>query len=122
MDVPSKFKDRLTELNFFKKDRVQEVERHLCTLKPENVELRTQLEKFIEGRPKMYAMSILYYHLQKFLKVKKYEEIDLPSIDAFGLNEFIAIVSEMVACDFIVELEAGKTMFNGVTRSKLDFD
>lgn len=113
LDVPSKFKDRLTELNFFKKDRVQEVERHLCTLKPENVELRTQLEKFIEGRPKMYAMSILYYHLQKFLKVKKYEEIDLPSIDAFGLKEFIAIVSEMVACDFIVELEAGKTMFNG---------
>lgn len=49
----------------------------------------------------------------KIFEGEKYEEIDLPSIDAFGLNEFIAIVSEMVACDFIVELESGKTMFNG---------
>ena len=58
-------------------------------------------------------MSTIYTHLKDYLKQDKYKGLKLPKKSAFGIDDFINVVSEMVACNFIANLKAGKTMFNG---------
>lgn len=111
--VPSRLKPILEKLNFFREDKVKEVVRHLKMIKPDNDELRRQFVDFVENRSDIYPMPIVYGRLQHYLKQGKYCDIKLPGLDGFGVNDLIDVVSEMVACNFIEELESGKTMFNG---------
>ena len=113
LPVPEKQRKELETLKFFRKDKVQEVENHLDKIKPDNTELKQQLVKFVESHQKEFPLSTIYTHLKDYLKQDKYKGLKLPKKSAFGIDDFINVVSEMVACNFIANLKAGKTMFNG---------
>ena len=110
--VPERYRDKLEKLKFFRKDKVQEVEQHLDKMKPEKDELMQQFKQFLVCQEK-YRLSIIHEQLKEYLDVDKYKSIMLPGLQEFNVESFIYIVSEMVACSFIADLEAGKTMFNG---------
>ena len=112
LPVPDKQKKKLEALKFFRKDKVQEVENHLDKIKPDNTELKQQFVTFVENHQEEFSLHTVHERLVVYLKQEKYKEIELPKPSVFGIEEFIAVVSEMVACNFIEDLE-GKTMFNG---------
>jgi len=111
--VPERQYEKLKKLNFFRKDKIQEVERHLDELKPDNTELMQQFIDFVKGHEKIYPMSIIRKRLRMYLKQGKYKGVRLPKVTEFGIDEFVNVVSEMVGCSFIADLKNGKTMFNG---------
>lgn len=113
IDVPTKFKKELEERKFFRNDKLQAVERHLEKLKPEKEELYQQFVSFVISHKAIYSMPTLHKRLKDYLKRDNYKDIILPELNKFGINEFVLIVSEMVACTFIADLNKGKTMFNG---------
>ena len=113
LPVPDKQKKELEALKFFRKDNVQEVENHLEKIKPDNTELKQQFIQFVKDHHKCYPLSVIHDRLAKYLKQEKYKGIELPKLDDFGIEEFITVVSGMVACTFIADLKSGKTMFNG---------
>ena len=113
LPVPDKQKEKLEALKFFRKDKVQEVENHLDKIKPDNTELKQQFIQFVKDHQKSYSLSVIHDRLTKYLKQDKYKGIELTKLDNFGIEEFISTVTEMVACNFIEDLKAGKTMFNG---------
>lgn len=113
LPVPDKQKKKLEALKFFRKDKLQEVENHLDKVKPDNTELKQQFVMFLENHQNEFPLSTIYVSLSGYLKQDKYKEIQLAKPSDFGIEEFITVVSEMVACNFIEDLKAGKTMFNG---------
>ena len=113
LPVPVKQKKELETLKFFRKDKVQEVENHLDKIKPDNTELRQQFVTFVENHQKEFPLLTIYDRLTDYLKQDKYKIIELVKQTDFGIEEFITTVTEMVACNFIEDLKAGKTMFNG---------
>ena len=113
LPVPEKQKKELETLKFFRKDKVLEVENHLDKIKPDNIELKQQFVQFVKDHPKSYPLSVIHERLIEYLKQDKYKGIKLSKLENFGVEQFITIVSEMVACTFIADLKSGKTMFNG---------
>lgn len=113
LPIPEKQKQELEALKFFRKDKVQEVENHLDRIKPDNTELKQQFVNFVEIHQKEFPLSTIYNRLKNYLKQDKYRSIKLPKESVFDIDDFLIIVSEMVACNFIDDLKAGKTMFNG---------
>jgi acetyltransferase-like isoleucine patch superfamily enzyme len=113
VDVPEKYKEKLEKLKFFRKDKVQEIEQHLDKMKPEKEELMEHFMLFLNKHKEEYSLSVIHERLKDYLDVDKYKSIVLPELKFFDVNTFINIVSEMVACTFIADLEVGKTMFNG---------
>ena len=113
LPVPEKQRKELETLKFFRKDKVQEVENHLDKIKPDNTELKQQLVKIVESHQKEFPLSTIYTHLKDYLQQDKYKGLKLPKKSAFGIDDVTNVVSEMVACNFIANLKAGKTMFNG---------
>ena len=109
---PDKYKNRLEELSFFRKDRFQEVERHLERIKPDTNELLEKFKSFLNKNEDVYSLPILHRTLNKILSNRSIS-IKTPPIEVFDIQYFIDIVSEMVACSFISDLEKGKVMFNG---------
>lgn len=113
LPIPDKQKKKLETLKFFRKDKIQEVESHLDKIKPDNTELKQQFVTFLEKHQKKFPLHTIYKRLIVYLEQDRYKDIELPDPSDFDIEEFIAVVSEMVACNFIKDLEAGKTMFNG---------
>lgn len=109
-DIPEEYQKELDERGFNRKDKVQEVERHIKELNPDGKELENQLYDFIA---RYYKIKDIYTHLQGYISKKKYENIKLPSEDKFDTKALIDIIRKMVACGFIDDLKSGKTMFNG---------
>lgn len=106
-------KKRLEELNFFRKDKQQEVEKLLEKVSPDENELMDRFKNFIVDHKDIYTMPILHNKLKDYLNVEKYRSVKLPSSDNFNVQQLINVVADMVACSFISDLESGKTMFNG---------
>jgi len=113
IDAPIPYKEKLEKLNFYRKDKVQEVEKHRNRIQPNKVELMQQFKRFLKENEDKYSMSVIHQRLIDYLDVNKYRSIVLPDVQAFNVESFIHTVSEMVACTFIADLDAGKTMFNG---------
>ena len=113
LPVPDKQKEELEALKFFRKDKVQEVENHLDKIKPDNSELKQRFVTFVEAHKKEFPLSKICEHLTDYLKQDKYKSIEQVKLSDFNIEEFITIVTEMVACNFIEDLKTGKTMFNG---------
>lgn len=109
-DAPTEYKEELEELGFYKKDEVQEVERHIGEMKPDKEELKNQLYDFIA---KYYNLEEVHERLQQYIAGDKYNEIILPAIEKFDTKALVDIIRKMVACSFIDDLKKGKTMFNG---------
>ncbi len=113
IDAPKPYKKRLKELLFYRKDKVQEVEQHLKKMKPNKKALLQQFKQFLQKHKDKYSLSVVHERLKEYLDVDKYKSIMLPEYQKFDVRAFINVVSEMVACTFIADLETGKTMFNG---------
>ena len=113
IDAPTPYKEKLEKLKFYRKDKVQEVEKHRDRIQPDKVELMQQFKRFLKENEDKYRMSVIHQRLKDYLDVDKYKSIVLPDVQAFNVEAFILTVSEMVACTFIADLDAGKTMFNG---------
>lgn len=113
IDAPTPYKEKLEKLKFYRKDKVQEVEKHRNRIQPDKVELMQQFKHFLKENENKYSMSVIHQCLIDYLDVDKYRSIVLPNVEAFNVESFIHTVSEMVACTFIADLDAGKTMFNG---------
>ena len=113
IDVPEAFKEKLEKLNFFREDKVKEVKKHLERIEPDKYQLRQQFRQFLYDHQDIYSLPVLYAKLKEYLDVDKYRSIRLSELDKFDDQQFIGIVAGMVACTFITDLEAGKTMFNG---------
>ena len=109
-DIPEEYQKELDERGFNRKDKVQEVERHIKELNPDGKELENQLYDFIE---RYYKIKDIYTHLQGYISKKKYESIKLPSEEQFDTKALVDVIRKMVACGFIDDLKGGKTMFNG---------
>ena len=113
IDAPTPYKEKLEKLKFYRKDKVQEVEKHRNRIQPDKLELMQQFKHFLKENEDKYSMSVIHQCLIDYLDVDKYRSIVLPNVEAFNVESFIHTVSEMVACTFIADLDAGKTMFNG---------
>ncbi len=113
IDIPKTFKNKLQELKFFREDKVKEIRKHREILNPESNELIQQFYNFLDAHKDIYSMPILHKRITEYLKVDKYKEIVLPSLDNFDKKQLVNTVAEMVACSFIADLNAVKTMFNG---------
>jgi len=109
-DAPTEYKEELEELGFYKKDRVQEVERHIGEMKPDKEELKNQLYDFIA---KYYKLEEVYERLQQYITGDKHKGIILPPVEMFDTKDLVNIIRKMVACSFIDDLKKGKVMFNG---------
>ena len=110
LDAPEEYKKELEELGFYKKDKIQEVERHLDAVQPDNEELKNQLYHFIAS---YCDMAKIHAHLLSYISGKKYEGIVLPEVTCFDTGALIDTIKRMVASNFIDDLKSGKTMFNG---------
>lgn len=110
LDAPEEYKKELEELGFYKKDKIQEVERHLYAVQPEKEELQNQLYHFIAS---YCDLAKIHTHLQSYISGKKYESIVLPEVTHFDTDALIDTIKRMVASNFINDLKSGKTMFNG---------
>lgn len=115
VDVPKKYVKELEELNFFRKDnkKIQEIDRHLKEVRPDNEELMRRLVSFIEDRKDIYSMEKVLQWFTNHLCENKYSGIKIPSLESFDIKQFLMVVSEMVACTFIDDIRNHKTMFNG---------
>ena len=113
IDTPRKYKTKLEELRFFRKDRTLETVNHLHRIKPNTSELIEQLKNFLKDNDSIYSLPVLHDSLTKYLKADKFSTIILPVQEKFGIQQFIDIVAEMVACTFITDLMSGRVMFNG---------
>ena len=109
-EAPVEYKKELEELGFYKKDKVQEVERHIKALKPDKEELKKQLYDFIS---KYYKLEDVYKRLKQYISNEKYKTIVLPQIEEFDTIALVDAIRKMAACSFINDLKHGKTMFNG---------
>lgn len=109
-DAPEGYKEKLEELGFYRKDKVEKVEQHLKVIQPNDTELKEQLYSFIN---KHYALDTVYARLQKYITVDKYKSIVLPNEREFDTEALVNTIREMAACGFITDLRNGKTMFNG---------
>lgn len=109
-DAPEEYKKELEELGFYKKDKVQEVERHIEALQPDKEELKNQLYGFIS---KYFKLEDVYERLLLYISNDKYKNIVLPEIEKFDTIALVDTIRKMVACGFIDDLKKGKTMFNG---------
>lgn len=109
-DAPEEYKEQLEKLGFYRKDKVQEVERHVKSIMPDEEELKNQLYNFIA---KYYKLEDIYNRLQQYISVEKYKSIILPQMEKFDTTAVIDTIRKMVACSFIDDLKNGKTMFNG---------
>ena len=108
--APTEYKEELEELGFYKKDKVQEVERHIGEMKPDEEELKNQLYDFIA---KYYKLEKVFERLQQYIAGDKYKGIILPPVEMFDTKALVDTIRKMVACSFIDDLKKGKTMFNG---------
>lgn len=111
--VPREYHSILSEMNFFRKDKLQEIERHLLESRPDNTELYNRIINFLDKHSNLYPMSSLWEWIKEHLSEDKYSSIALPKQNDMTIELFISIVSKMVACTFINELKNKKTMFNG---------
>lgn len=111
--APEKYRRELEVLHFYKKDKAQEVIKHLERIKPDKSELIEQFKHFIKDNNDVYSLPVLHDRLTKYLIADKYKSILLPEIEMFGIQQFIDIVAEMVACTFITDLKSGRVLFNG---------
>ena len=109
-EAPQEYKEQLEKHGFYKRDRVQEVERHIEALNPDKEELKKQLYDFIS---KYYKLEEIYRRLQQYISGKKYKSIVLPKIEDFDTIALVDTIRKMVACSFLADLKDGKTMFNG---------
>lgn len=109
-EAPKEYRDELEELGFYRKDKVQEVERHIETLQPNKEELKNQLYEFIAA---YYKLEEVYKQLKHYMSNEKYKTIVLPEIEKFDTITLVDTIRKMVACSFISDLKNGKTMFNG---------
>ena len=109
-EAPKEYKDELEELGFYRKDKVQEVERHIEALQPNKEDLKNQLYDFIAT---YYNLEKVYKQLKHCISNDKYKTIVLPEKEKFDTPALIDIIRKMVACSFINDLKKGKTMFNG---------
>lgn len=112
-DAPQAMKKELSELNFYRKDKMEAVENHLQKINPDKAELIEKLYTFFNDNQTVYTKESLYDWFEKHLKSEVYEKVSLPNVETFSIDAFITVVAEMVACDFIRDLKNGKTMFNG---------
>ncbi len=113
LDVPEVYRSELEKLNFYRKDKTQEVERHLARIKPDKAELWEQFRSFLTKHETRYGLPVIYERLKDYLNVNKYKSIELPDKAQFDFDAFVYIVRSMVSCSFIEDLKADKTMFNG---------
>lgn len=114
IDVPQKFYKQLFDLKFFRKDKLEEVENHLKLVNPNKEELYNTLVDFISlKKNKMYTLENIHSWLSSHLSDLKYKQITIPCVKEFSIERFLSIVAEMVACNFIYDINCGKTMFNG---------
>lgn len=111
--VPQKYQQRLEELQFFRKDRTKEIERHLNRVKPNKDEILQILYNFLNKYDDEYNLVSLHGRIAIYLENQKYNSVDLPKLDVFDTDGFIEVVAQMVACSFIKDLESGRVMFNG---------
>ncbi len=113
IDTPKKYKSKLEELRFFRKDRILETENHLQRIKPNTRDLIEQLKNFLQDNVNIYSLPVLHDSLTKYLMAEKFSSIILPELKVFDIQQFIDVVAEMVACTFITDLKSGRVMFNG---------
>ena len=113
IDIPSEYRPILEDMNFFKKDKLQEIERHLQDCKPDNSELYNRIVSFLNDNNKIYPMTKLWGWLNVHLVEEKYSTITIPEEDEMTVELFISTIAKMVACSFINDLKGKKTMFNG---------
>lgn len=109
-DAPDGYKEELEKRGFYRKDKVQEVERHIKDIQPDETELKEQLYSFITS---YYDLSDLYDRIKNYIIGDKYKSILMPDKTQFDIEAFVDIIRKMVACSFIDDLSHGKTMFNG---------
>ena len=109
-EAPEPYKKTLADLGFYEKDQIQEVERHIETIKPDKSELKKQLYDFII---RYYDIKEVRYRLQQYITSKKYDGIVLPDVESFDIKALLLAIRCMAALNFINDLKAGKTMFNG---------
>lgn len=111
--VPQKYKQRLEELHFFRKDKTKEIERHLDLIKPEKGEILQMFYDFLKKYEDKYSLASLHKRMAAYLDNEKYRSIALPEFTVFDTKQFVGVVAQMVACSFISDLESGRVMFNG---------
>lgn len=114
IDAPIAFRDDLKRRRFFKKDTKDNIEKHLKAVNPDNVELISKLESFIKEH---YSPEDIKIEVNRVIsrdkeRENRYEKIQLPD-QVINPKVLIEIASQFAACDFIFEIDHGKTMFNG---------
>ncbi|MBO7580111.1 MAG: TIR domain-containing protein [Bacteroidaceae bacterium] len=111
--VPKKYQQRLEELQFFRKDKTKEIERHLNIIKPNKDDILQIFYDFLKKHDEEYNLVSLHGHIAFYLDNPIYSSVELPCLDSFDTDKVIEVVAQMVACSFIKDLESGRVMFNG---------
>lgn len=107
--IPKQYEPKLKELKFMREREdmsasAREVFDLVDSLDPDKTGIRKQLNDFIDRR---YSME----EIRKWFK-KHHSEVKIGKLVA--IDDFIAIVAELTAQDFITEIKKkNKTMFNG---------
>lgn len=113
LSIPEEYLERLEELKFFRKDKMEKVENLLASICPERDSIQQSLYAFLENNKQYYTPSIVHIWLQNHLEGDMYKNISIPDEKDLSPTSLIDIVRKMTACSFIHELEQKKTMFNG---------
>lgn len=113
---PARFEERLNELGFYHSDKEadKEIAAHIKQINPDTTELKSQFMGFLDIHKKSYSLQTIYNWLKDHLHTEsQYLNIELPGLEDFCWERFIEIVTEMVSCTLIRDLEKKKTLFNG---------
>lgn len=113
LSIPEEYVEKLKELKFFRKDKMEKVEKLIATICPERDSIIQSLYAFFENNKQYYTPAIIHVWLQNHLEEEMYKDISIPCEKDLTASSLIDIVRKMTACSFIHELEQKKTMFNG---------
>lgn len=110
LNIPNKYRTELEKLLFLRKDKLNEFERILSIIQPDENDIKNQLYSFVE---KHYKTETLYVLINNYIRTRGYENIELPLLEHFNIDSFLSIITEIVSVSFIEELQCGKLMWNG---------
>ena len=113
IDPPKLFRQELEDKKFFRKEKVEAVENHVAKVAPDKDELLRKLYAFLNDHVSCYPLPLLHKRLTSYVLNEKYSRVVLPSVEVFTLRDFVDVISQLVSCSFIHDLDRGKVMFNG---------
>lgn len=113
IDVPERYVGELTELRFFRPEKVREINELLGRLRPDRDVIRRRFVEFMEHNRDSLPMDVVHSEIAGYLAGDPYLGIVLPPAGDFGPEQLLETAACMTACSLADGIRKGTMLFNG---------